>query len=77
LAFEFMELRLRGLFLGVRIGLLALSICLLCLTTNSVDLRHWALRSLGAPVALLVGGEAGMVLGQELKRAFSFHQASE
>jgi hypothetical protein len=66
-AFEVMELRLRGLFLGVTIGLLAPRICLLSLAPNSVNLRHWALHSLGG----LVGGEAGIGLGQELKRAFS------
>jgi branched-chain amino acid transport system permease protein len=62
-AFELMELTLRGLFLGVTIGLLALPICLLFLTTDSVDLAVGPYAVLAGAVALLVGGWTGIVLG--------------
>jgi branched-subunit amino acid ABC-type transport system permease component len=61
LAFELLELTIRGLFLGVTIGLLALPISLLFLTTDSVDLAVGPYAVLAAAVALLVGG--GGVIG--------------
>lgn len=63
MAFELMELTLRGLFLGVTIGLLALPISLLFLTTDSVDLGVGPYAVLAGAVALLVGGVNGMLLG--------------
>jgi branched-chain amino acid transport system permease protein len=58
-----MELTLRGLFLGVTIGLLALPISLLFLTTDSVDLAVGPYAVLAGAVALLLGGVVGMALG--------------
>jgi len=57
------ELTLRGSFLGVTIGLLALPISLLFLTTNTVDLAVGAYAVLAGAVALLVGGLSGMLAG--------------
>src|ERR1700676_5033766 len=54
-----MELTLRGLFLGVTIGLLALPISLIFITTDSVDLAVGPYAVLAGAVALLVGGVAG------------------
>lgn len=63
MAFELLELTLRGLFLGVTIGLLALPISLLFLTTDSVDLAVGPYAVLAAAVALLVGGVGGAAAG--------------
>ncbi len=63
MGFELMELTLRGLFVGVTIGLLALPICLLFLTTDTVDLAVGPYAVLAGAVALLVGGATGVVLG--------------
>jgi branched-chain amino acid transport system permease protein len=62
-AFELFELSMRGLFLGVTIGLLALPISLLYLTTDSVDLAVGPYAVLAAAVALLVGGIGGAAAG--------------
>jgi branched-chain amino acid transport system permease protein len=61
--FELLELTIRGLFLGVTIGLLALPISLLFLTTDSVDLAVGPYAVLAAAVALLVGGPIGIISG--------------
>jgi len=63
LVFELIELTLRGLFLGVTIGLVALPISLLFLTTDSVDLAVGPYAVLSGATAMLVGGIGGMVLG--------------
>jgi branched-subunit amino acid ABC-type transport system permease component len=63
MAFELIELTLRGLFLGVTIGLVALPISLLFLTTDSVDLAVGPYAVLAGATALLVGGLSGMLLG--------------
>lgn len=62
-AYELLELTIRGLFLGVTIGLLALPISLLFLTTDSVDLAVGPYAVLAAAVALIVGGPIGMIGG--------------
>jgi branched-chain amino acid transport system permease protein len=63
LAFELVELTLRGLFLGVTIGLLALPISLIFITTDSVDLAVGPYAVLAGAVALLVGGLPGLIAG--------------
>lgn len=63
MAFELMELTLRGLFLGVTIGLLALPISLIFITTDSVDLAVGSYAVLAGAVALLVGGMLGLAAG--------------
>lgn len=63
MGFEFLELTVRGVFLGVTIAVLALPISLVFLTTKSVDLAVGPYAVLAGAVTLLVGGVAGIVLG--------------
>lgn len=63
MGYELMELTLRGLFLGVTIGLVALPISILFLTTGSIDLAVGAYAVLAAATALIVGGMLGAVAG--------------
>jgi branched-subunit amino acid ABC-type transport system permease component len=61
--YELFEYCLRGLFLGVTIGLVALPISLLFLTVGTVDLAVGSYAVLAAAVSLLVGPGAGFFMG--------------
>lgn len=63
MGWELAEFALRGLFLGVTIGLIALPISLLFLTTDSVDLAVGGYAVLAGGIALLVGGAPGIAAG--------------
>jgi branched-chain amino acid transport system permease protein len=61
--YELFEFGLRGLFLGVTIGLVALPISLLFLTVGTVDLAVGAYAVLAGAVSLMVGSNAGVLIG--------------
>ncbi|MDA8250344.1 MAG: branched-chain amino acid ABC transporter permease [Rhodospirillales bacterium] len=60
---ELLEFAVRGVFLGIIYGLVALPISLLFLTTDSVDLSVGAYAVLAGAVTIMVGGPLGMALG--------------
>ncbi|WP_202859989.1 MULTISPECIES: branched-chain amino acid ABC transporter permease [Sinorhizobium] len=61
--FELLEFGIRGLFLGVTIGLIALPISILFLTTDSVDLAVGGYAVLAGAVTLMVSPTAGVLVG--------------
>jgi branched-subunit amino acid ABC-type transport system permease component len=61
--FEFIELLIAGLFLGVTYGLLAIPISILFVSTDKVDLAVGAYAVLAAAVAASVPGLIGIPLG--------------
>lgn len=60
--FEFSELAVRGLFMGLSIGVIALPISLLFLTTDTVDLAVGAYAVLAGAVVLLLAPVIGLAL---------------